>query len=224
MAAMSYALRSTAGLRRRGSTARRPPPVWPIAWQDALVQLGPISQARVLAQATLLAPLTWVSLGYLLDGLRRSQRASSWLQGLLENADLIFHEAGHWIFGVLGIDLLTVAGGSLMQLLVPALCVWAFLTRHPDPFAATFAAWWAGQSLTSLAPYIADARAQRLVLLGGVTGGDRPGYHDWNNLLGRLGLLPLDAALGWLAHLGGLLLMFGALLLALQVIRQQWRG
>lgn len=222
MATMSYALRSAGSLRRprqrRGSRAR----VLPGPLQRALEQLGRVSAARVVAQAVLLVPLAWVSLGYLGDGLQRSQRAASWAQGLLENADLVFHEAGHWIFGFLGIDLLTVAGGSLMQLLVPAVCAWAFLTRHPDPFAATFATWWTGQSLTSLAPYVADARAQRLVLLGGVTGADRPGYHDWNNLLGRLGLLPLDTALGWLAHLCGLLLMFGALVLAARVLRQQW--
>jgi len=29
-------------------------------------------------------------------------------------------------------------------------------------------------------------RAQQLILLGGVTGRDQPGYHDWNNLLALL--------------------------------------
>lgn len=187
-----------------------------------MLRLGSVSRTRIVAQAALLLGLVAASVSYAGAGLHRSQTAGSWLQAIPENADLVFHEAGHWIFGLLGIDLLTVAGGSLMQVLVPVVCVLAFLSRHPDPFAAAFATWWSGQSMVSLAPYVADARAQRLILLGGVTGGERPGYHDWNNLLGRLGLLQLDGVLGWTTHLVGLMLMFAALLIAVQVIRRQW--
>jgi len=43
-----------------------------------------------------------------------------------------------------------------------------------------------------IAPYIADARALRLPLLGGSTGADRPGTHDWANLLRPRGWLEYD--------------------------------
>ncbi len=42
-----------------------------------------------------------------------------------------------------------------------------------------------------------------MILLGGVTGRDVPGYHDWNNILSQLGLLKWDHTLARLAHLSG---------------------
>jgi len=42
------------------------------------------------------------------------------------------------------------------------------------------------------APYINDARAGQLILRGGVTGRDQPGYHDWENILRDLGWLQYD--------------------------------
>jgi len=57
------------------------------------------------------------------------------------------------------------------------------------------------------APYINDARAQVLILLGGVTGREAPGFHDWNNLLGRLGLLAYDHVIAHTIHSLGIVLM-----------------
>lgn len=166
--------------------------------------------------------MLWASWGYLSATVDRSQRALSLAHQLLESANLIFHEAGHWIFGVAGVEMLTIAGGSLLQLLIPAICTAAFLTRHPDAFAASFTLWWTGQAAVDLAPYVADARAQRLILLGGVTGRDRPGYHDWSNLLGRLGLLEWDTTLAWVLHAGGLLVMAAAIGIGGLVLGRQW--
>ena len=204
-----------------GTAARRPR--LPSAWQAAIVAATAPTRGRVVGQAVLLAGAAWVTATYLRATIDRSQRAASIGQQLLESANLVFHEAGHWIFGILGVDLLTIAGGSLLQLIVPAVCAAAFLTRHPDPFAASFSCWWAGQSAVNLAPYVADARAQRLILLGGVTGRDRPGFHDWNNLLGRLGLLEWDAFLGALLHWGGLTVMAAGLIIGAQVLQRQWQ-
>jgi len=50
---------------------------------------------------------------------------------------------------------------------------------------------------------MADARGGRLMLLGGATGRDAPGTHDWRNLLDWTGLLEWDVALGWATHLVG---------------------
>lgn len=50
-----------------------------------------------------------------------------------------------------------------------------------------------------------------LSTLGGVTGRDVPGYHDWNNLLARLDMLELDRPLATLADTLGTLLILVAL-------------
>ena len=63
----------------------------------------------------------------------------------------------------------------------------AFVRQEEQLFGAAICAWWAGQNLVDLAPYIADARALRLVLLGGRTGAEVEG-HDWEYLLTQLGV------------------------------------
>jgi len=142
---------------------------------------------------------------------------SSFLHGV----NLVFHEAGHILFIPFG-DFLTVLGGSLMQLMVPAVVVGAFLYRR-DPFAAAVGWWWLGQSLMDLAPYIHDARRGEMILLGGVTGQDRPGYHDWSNLLGRTGLLEYDHTLAAFVNGLGVLVLLSALVWGGVVIWRNWR-
>lgn len=46
-----------------------------------------------------------------------------------------------------------------------------------------------------------------MLLLGGVTGRDAPGYHDRNNLLSTLGWLPCDHAIAGLVNGLGVFLM-----------------
>ena len=108
--------------------------------------------------------------------------------------NLVFHEAGHVIFRLLG-SFMSILGGSLLQLIVPLLVMSAFIFKHRDNFAASIGLWWLAQSMMDLVPYISDARAQEMWLLGGVRGKDMPGIHDWNNILSRLGLLEYDHAL-----------------------------
>jgi len=138
------------------------------------------------------------------------------------NISLPFHEAGHIVFRILG-DFMGVLGGSLMQVLIPVICLAAFLKRG-DAFAASFALWWTGQNFIDMAPYINDARAQQLMLLGGVTGQDVPGYHDWNNILGRLGLLNLDHTLANTSHIFGSLIMTAAFIWAAIILFMQWKN
>ena len=126
------------------------------------------------------------------------------------NISIPFHEAGHILFGFFG-DFLRTLGGSIMQVLVPLVCLVAFMKRN-DVFAASFTLWWAGQNFIDMGPYINDARAQKLILIGGVTGQDVPGYHDWNTILGQLGLLKLDHAIANLSHFFGSFLMIAAFL------------
>ena len=140
----------------------------------------------------------------------RSQTPVSVVTYIIGMANLVFPEAGHIILSILG-DFMATLGGSLFQVLIPGICLAAFL-RQGNGFAASVMLWWTGQNLIDLAPYISDARAQRLILLGGVTGRDVPGYHDWNNLLTRLGLLEYDHTLARVAHVSGALLIATALL------------
>jgi hypothetical protein len=117
--------------------------------------------------------------------------------GWLDSLDIAIHEVGHPLFGVFG-EFLGALGGTLMQLLMPALFVWYF-RRHGDRHAATVALWWVAQNLWNISVYIKDARAEELPLVGG-------GEHDWAYLLDRLGLLEQDQLIGGAVYFAGLLL------------------
>lgn len=132
--------------------------------------------------------------------------------------NLPFHEAGHVLFSPFGGFMMSL-GGSLMQLIVPLACAVSF-ARRDDWFATAVCAWWVGQNLVDLAPYIADARALQLVLLGGFTGAEVEG-HDWEAILSSVGWLHRDRALGMTAHVAGSVCMVSALAAA---ARLAWRG
>jgi hypothetical protein len=131
------------------------------------------------------------------------------MESVLHLPNLVFHEAGHVLLGVFG-QFMGVLGGSLFQFALPLILAGVFLKQR-DQFGAAVCTWWAGQNLLDLAPYIADARALQMVLLGGKTGAEVEG-HDWEYLLTQMGWLHLDRALGLAAHRSGLAVMFGALL------------
>jgi hypothetical protein len=128
---------------------------------------------------------------------------------ILHYVNLPFHEAGHILFRLFG-EFFTVLGGSLFQLIMPMICAVVLLLKTRDPFCASVALWWFGENFIDLAPYINDARSLDLVLLGGVTGRDRPGFHDWENILGTLGLLPYDHIIAHSAMWFGLICMLSA--------------
>jgi hypothetical protein len=116
--------------------------------------------------------------------------------GWLDSLDLAIHEFGHPLFGLFG-EFIGVLGGTLMQLLMPAIFV-AYFWRQDDRHAATVALWWVAQNLWNIAVYVRDARAEELPLVGG-------GEHDWNYLLGALGLLNQDQVIGGGVRLVGVL-------------------
>lgn len=125
--------------------------------------------------------------------------------------NLIFHEAGHFIFAPFG-RFMTVLGGSLLQFLIPVIAAAAFV-RQAEPFSASICAWWAGQNLVDVAPYIADARSLRLTLIGGRTGAEVEG-HDWEFLLNTLGVSHYAHPLGYFTHFIGILIMIAAIVYA----------
>jgi hypothetical protein len=137
---------------------------------------------------------------------------SGGLLSFISLVDLVFHEAGHVIFGLFG-SFVGALGGSLNQVLVPAVCTLAF-ARQRQLAAAAVTLFWTGENVLAVAVYVADARVTRLPLLAeGLT-------HDWNFLLGRLGLLAWAEALGRLVFvLGALTLLVALALLALDLAR-----
>jgi hypothetical protein len=124
---------------------------------------------------------------------RVGEMGSSFLHGPL----LVFHEAGHVLFLPFG-EFLHIAGGTLGQLIMPAILCGALLYTNRDPYGAAFGLWLLGASLLDVAPYAYDALHPQLVLLGGHTGEE--GGHDWIFLLGQLHLLPRAQTLGWIIH------------------------
>ena len=69
----------------------------------------------------------------------------------------------------------TAKTGTLGQLLMPLTVMVALIWKNQDNFGASIGLWWLAQSVMDVAPYVNDARAGRLMLLGGVTGQQWPG-------------------------------------------------
>jgi hypothetical protein len=129
----------------------------------------------------------------------------------LHRVNLPFHEFGHLLFRLFGHWMMSL-GGTLGQLLMPAICCGTLLIQTRDPFGAAVALWWFGENFLDIAPYINDARAGVLPLLGGNVGQSSPyGFHDWEYILGETGLLHLDHALAQTSRVIGCLIMVLAL-------------
>ena len=121
---------------------------------------------------------------------------------------LIFHEAGHVIFRLFG-EWMMVAGGTLMQLIMPLVLGGALLLKNRDPFGASIGLWLFGVSILDVAPYVYDAKVPLLTLLGGQTGEE--GGHDWIYLLSSMGLLAKSQSIGWMVHKAGAIVLLVAL-------------
>ena len=134
------------------------------------------------------------------------------LLGILDNANLIFHEAGHVLLTPLG-EFLHYLGGSLVQVLIPAICA-VYFWLHQQRASSAVTIFWTGESLTNVAIYIADARRMELPLIGG--------DHDWNYLLGRLNLLNQGESLGRLVFIAGVLSILFALGLLIVDFFRSW--
>jgi hypothetical protein len=142
-------------------------------------------------------------------------------QSYMHLINLPFHEAGHVLFSIFG-RLMQVLGGSLGQLLIPLIVSVSFLLRR-DFFAMSVGLWWLGQSFMDIAPYIDDARAGQLMLLGGVTGSVVEDYHDWEIILTRLGLMSYDHIFARISFGFGVIIMLMALVLGGYVLYCQKR-
>lgn len=141
----------------------------------------------------------------------------------MHNVNLVFHEAGHVFFRPFG-WFMTILGGSLFQLIMPAFLAGMFLFKYRNPFGAAVCTWWLGQSFVDLTPYIDDALEQKLPLLGGHTGADAPGNHDWANILGEFNVMEKHRHYAEIADNTGKLLMILALVWGAMLLYRQYRN
>ena len=123
---------------------------------------------------------------------------------LLDNVNLIFHEAGHVLLSWGGHKLMLL-GGSLFQVLMPLACMAAFLLRR-DRYAAGLMLLWGAESMANVSAYIADAPTRNLDLITG-----DPDTHDWwqllnDNLGAAAGLSRLVLSAAIIALVAGVLL------------------
>ena len=137
--------------------------------------------------------------------------------GLLLLMDGVFvpiHEGGHLLFRFFG-EFLSVAGGTLLQLGVPAALAFYFLLQRQAQGVA-FCLFFFFEQFLPIATYMGDARAQDLPLLT-IGDGDYV-IHDWNYLFGKFGLLQHDIQIAGIVRFIG---WIGMLSVAAWLI---WRG
>lgn len=127
----------------------------------------------------------------------------------IDNANLLIHEAGHFVFGGFG-QVLAVLGGSFFQVLVPLIFVGYFL-RSQQYFSASLVLFWVGQNIIAVSVYAGDARSMVLPLLTGDFSG-----HDWRFLLSHFGLLPQTEAISKIIYFIGLSVLILAVILAVR--------
>lgn len=130
---------------------------------------------------------------------------------IIDNADLIFHEAGHFILIFTG-QTLRFLGGTLGQIFFPIVFAFSFL-RYRQYYSVTIMLWWLGENLTDIGIYMADARAQILPLIGG--------EHDWAFLFAKFDLLSYDVMIGKTFWWFGITLMIASLATAVFVTYKQ---
>jgi hypothetical protein len=152
------------------------------------------------------APARWEAAGVALfaAALAWSHATRGTLAAIVSGADLVFHEAGHPIFGVLGSRFLMFLGGTLGQLAFPVAAAFVFArSRRTAPLAVALV--WAGFNLVDVGTYAADAMDRVLPLLA-----PDLDSHDWWNLLGMLGLRERCRGIGGAIRLAGWALWLGA--------------
>lgn len=120
---------------------------------------------------------------------------------LLDHVNLPFHEAGHIFFTPLG-RTMHYWGGTIFQLLVPVALMVSFWQKR-ETIGFAFCLFWFGENFLNISWYMADARDLSLPLVGG-------GDHDWNYILGEIGLLHKEKAIAGVVRTVGWLIMISA--------------
>jgi len=120
---------------------------------------------------------------------------------VLDDANLVFHEAGHPIFGIFG-PTLGLYGGTLGQLVFPSILSAVFWFKG-QPLGVVTGVVWFFENHLNIARYMADARAQALPLVGG-------GDHDWAHIFSHWGVIRADTRIAAVVEIIGWIGMTGA--------------
>jgi hypothetical protein len=148
--------------------------------------LKPVSREAMIGWAVFYALFLYAATGF--GGVR-----------LLHPANLMFHEAGHAVFGWAGYYTV-ILGGTLGQLLVPLICTLIFIKRG-ETTAVALCGVWTFENFLDIAAYMGDARRSALPLVGG-------DESDWTILFTHWGVLGYDtriaavmSGIGWIGML-----------------------
>ncbi len=125
---------------------------------------------------------------------------------MMDNVDLIIHEAGHFFFTIFG-RFIMLLGGTLMQIILPSILIFHFFV-HDYRLGTQVSLFWLGHNFINISVYVADARTRRLPLLSG-----NINHHDWWQMLGMLDMLSYDQIIGYIFF--GLAIVVFIILLAL---------
>lgn len=122
----------------------------------------------------------------------------------IDGVDLIFHEAGHFVFLFFG-EFINILGGTLMQILVPLIIFFYFYRRH-EYFSSSLVLFWLSQNFFNVYIYARDAITMNLPLLGGDSV-----YHDWNYMLSSLNILRFTDQVASFMYIIGLIILVFAI-------------
>jgi hypothetical protein len=175
-----------------------------------------LSENFDLLKLSLVLPFVLYALAYakhynVVDVLEGNQGLMQFLHGV----NLIFHEAGHILFMPFG-RFMTILGGSLNQILIPAIISGYFFFKG-QKYSGAVTLFWVGENFWDVSVYASDGRDAVLPLLGG---GDTDS-HDWLNLLSMMGLTNHAQLVGSLIYGVGTLIYIGAIGLTIYFSQRQ---
>ncbi|MFC1983633.1 hypothetical protein ACFLVO_01270 [Chloroflexota bacterium] len=123
----------------------------------------------------------------------------------LDDANLWFHEGGHFIFGLFG-DTMGLYGGTLGQLIIPIICGVAFW-KQGSLVSVSVASLWFFENFFDIATYMATASSEGPIIWGVAS----KGIHDWWDIFTRWGVLPYDTTIATIVRIIGWLGLFSTL-------------
>jgi hypothetical protein len=129
---------------------------------------------------------------------------------ILDYVNLMIHEAGHPLFGILGGGgedgwghTLMVLGGTLFELIVPLACA-AYFFFQRQSYGATFCSLWFFENFLYIGVYMSDARMASLPLVGGDESDWTILFTQWRVLVHDTQIAHVIRTLGWLGMLASL--------------------
>jgi len=126
---------------------------------------------------------------------------SEWV--FIDGVNLLLHEAGHFLWGW-GNVAQQALGGTIGQLMWPAMFACYFYWYQNERFATFACVWWFGQNFMSISNYMTDAVPRRLPLIGSE-------QHDWEFLFKRWDVYDKSIEIARVFHIIGATIMIGSL-------------